>query len=61
MPKNSKVHKMYQSLLQQGMPVEKAVKIAQSQTKQALATGKKPKVARVKTKDKSGFHKPRTS
>jgi len=43
MPKNSKVHRMYQDLLDKGYPKSSAARIAQSQTGQALATGRKPK------------------
>lgn len=43
MPKGSKVHKMYDALLREGMSKEQAAKIAQARTGQALATGKKPK------------------
>ena len=43
MPKNSKVHKVYQALLEEGYSKEKAAKIAQSRTGQSLKTGKPPK------------------
>jgi hypothetical protein len=43
MPKNSKVHRMYEDLVQEGMSKGKAARIAQSKTGLALATGKKPK------------------
>jgi hypothetical protein len=43
MPKNTKVHKMYQAMVDKGMNKGKAARIAQSKTGKALATGKKPK------------------
>lgn len=43
MPKNSRVHKMYDALLRQGKSKATAAKIAQSRTGQALATGRPPK------------------
>ena len=43
MPKGTKVDKMYQAMVKQGMDKGKAARIAQSKTGQALATGKKPK------------------
>lgn len=43
MPKGSKVHKMYEALLREGMTKGKAARIAQAKTGQALATGRKPK------------------
>lgn len=43
MPKNSKVHKVYEALLREGHSKASAARIAQSQTGQALATGRKPK------------------
>jgi hypothetical protein len=43
MPKNSKVHRMYEALLKKGHSKESAARIAQSETGLALATGKKPK------------------
>lgn len=43
MPKNSKVHRMYQAMVDEGMPKGKAARIAQSRTGQALATGRKPR------------------
>lgn len=43
MPKNTKVHKMYQAMVDEGMDKGKAARIAQAKTGKALATGKKPK------------------
>lgn len=43
MPKNSKVHKMYQAMVNEGMGKGKAARIAQSKTGLALATGRAPK------------------
>jgi hypothetical protein len=48
MPVDSKVHKLYEALMGQGMSQESAVKIAQKKTGQALATGKPPKGKRKK-------------
>lgn len=43
MPKGTRVEKMYQAMIREGMDKGKAARIAQSKTGQALATGKKPK------------------
>jgi len=43
MPKNSKVHHVYDALLRKGLSKEKAARISQAQMHQALATGKPPK------------------
>ena len=43
MPKNSKVHKVYDALRKQGYSKGMAARIAQKQTGQALMTGKPPK------------------
>lgn len=43
MPKNTKVHKVYEALAREGKSKASAAKIAQHQTGMALATGKKPK------------------
>lgn len=43
MPKGTKVHKLYEDLLEKGYSTESAVRIAQAKTGQALATGKPPK------------------
>lgn len=43
MPKNSKVHKVYEALLRQGKSKASAARIAQARTGQALATGRPPK------------------
>lgn len=43
MPKNSKVGRMYDALVRQGMDKGKAARISQAKTGQALATGRKPK------------------
>lgn len=43
MPKGSKVEKVYQALLKEGMPRDQAAKVAQAQTGQSLATGRKPR------------------
>ena len=50
MPRDSKVHTIYDALVKRGMPKGKAARIAQSKSGQALATGKPPK----------GKKKPRT-
>lgn len=42
MPKNSKVGKMYDAMVSEGMSKGKAARIAQSKTGKSLATGKKP-------------------
>ncbi|MCK9598502.1 MAG: hypothetical protein M0R06_05635 [Sphaerochaeta sp.] len=43
MPKNSRVHKMYEALLRRGKSKASAARIAQSRTGQALATGRATK------------------
>jgi len=43
MPKGTKVHKMYEGMVEHGMDKGKAARIAQSKTGKSLATGKKPK------------------
>lgn len=43
MPKNSRVHKMYDALRREGKSKASAARIAQSRTGQALKTGRKPK------------------
>lgn len=43
MPKNSRVHKVYDAIRKQGASKGKAARIAQSKTGQALKTGKPPK------------------
>lgn len=43
MPKNSKVHRMFEALLRKGYTLEAAARISQSETGQSLMTGKKPK------------------
>jgi hypothetical protein len=43
MPKNTKVHHLYEKLLAKGMTKGKAVRIAQAKTGQSLKTGKPPK------------------
>ena len=43
MPKNTKVHKIYEALVRSGASKSKAARIAQSQTGKSLATGKAPK------------------
>lgn len=43
MPKNTKVHKLYEKLRKQGKSKEAAARIAQSVTKRSLKTGKPPK------------------
>jgi hypothetical protein len=47
MPKNTKVHKLYDALRREGASKGKAARIAQSKTGQALATGKPPKRKRL--------------
>ena len=46
MPKNTKVHKMYDAMVRQGMDKAKAARIAQSKTGKSLSTGKPPKKKR---------------
>lgn len=43
MPKNTKVHKMYEAMVREGMDKGKAARIAQAKTGKSLQTGKKPK------------------
>lgn len=43
MPKNTKVHKVYEALNDKGYSKASAAKIAQANTGKSLATGKKPK------------------
>lgn len=43
MPKGSKVERVYNALVRQGMNTGKAARIAQSKTGQSLQTGKPPK------------------
>lgn len=43
MPKGSKVHKMYDAMVKEGMSKGKAARIAQSKTGKSLKTGRKPK------------------
>jgi len=43
MPKNTKVHKLYEELLKQGYSKASAARIAQSRTGKSLKTGRKPK------------------
>jgi len=43
MPKNTKVHKMYEALLRAGKSKSQAARIAQAKTGQSLKTGKKVK------------------
>lgn len=43
MPKGTRVHKMYEALLEKGYSKGKAARIAQAQTGQSLQTGKPPK------------------
>ena len=43
MPKNSKVGKMYDAMVREGMDKGKAARIAQSKTGTSLATGRKAK------------------
>lgn len=43
MPKNSKVGKMYDAMVREGMSKSKAARIAQSKSGESLATGRKPK------------------
>lgn len=43
MPKNTKVHRMYEGMVEHGMSKAKAAKIAQSRTGTTLMTGKPPK------------------
>jgi hypothetical protein len=43
MPKQAKVHKVYEALKKEGKSDASAAKIAQSVTGKSLATGRKPK------------------
>lgn len=43
MPKNTKVGRMYDAMVKEGMPKGKAARIAQSRTGKSLKTGRKPK------------------
>lgn len=43
MPKGTKVHKMYDAMVREGVSKGKAARIAQSKTGKSLMTGKKPK------------------
>lgn len=43
MPKNTKVHKMYDAIRKGGASKSKAARIAQSKTGKSIKTGKKPK------------------
>lgn len=43
MPKGTKVHKVYDALVNKGMSKGKAARIAQAKTGLALSTGKPPK------------------
>lgn len=43
MPRNSKVHKVYEALLRDGYSKASAARIAQDRTGQSLATGKPAK------------------
>ena len=43
MPKGTKVHKLYETLLTKGYSKESAARIAQAKTGLSLMTGKKPK------------------
>lgn len=43
MPKGSKVHKVYKSLLAKGYSKGKSARIAQNKSGQSLLTGRKPK------------------
>lgn len=48
MPKGSKVHQLYSSLVREGYPQSSAAKIAQSKTGLALKTGRRFKKSRGK-------------
>lgn len=43
MPKNSKVHKVYDALVKQGKSKGSAARIAQAKTGRSLKTGRAPK------------------
>jgi hypothetical protein len=43
MPRNTKVGKMYDAMVEQGIDKGEAARIAQAKTSQSLKTGKKPK------------------
>ena len=61
MPKNSKVGKMYDAMVREGMDKGKAARIAQSKTGTSLATGRKAKGkkgkgdAKMKAKQRRGL------
>ena len=46
MPKNTKVHKIYEAVKRGGASKAKAARIAQAKTGKSLATGRKPKAKR---------------
>ena len=67
MPKNSRVGKMYDAMVEEGMPKAKAAKISQARTGQSLSTGKpvktsggKPKAPKTAGKPKPGGKKPKS-
>ena len=43
MPKNTKVHRMYEAIKESGASKAKAARIAQAKTGKSLKTGKPPK------------------
>lgn len=43
MPKNTKVHKIYEAIVREGGSKAKAARIAQAKTGRSLKTGKPPK------------------
>ena len=43
MPKNTKVHKVYEAIKRSGKSAASAARIAQAQTGKSLATGRAPK------------------
>ena len=57
MPKNSRVHKMYDAMTGEGMDKGKAARMSQAKTGQALATGKPPK-KKTQKKNRDTWVKP---
>lgn len=43
MPKNTKVHRLYDALVKKGYTRASAARISQSRTRKSLKTGRKPK------------------
>lgn len=54
MPKNSKVHRLYEAMVQSGVPKELAAKTAQKRTGMSLRSGKRIKKRGI---DSRGIHR----